>query len=111
MTQKPKKPFQKTDIIHPRDEIKSQVKKYSYDNKVHGHDIITNQIQEQTKIQPIKKKNINEKVFRDFNIVTNRYWKNHKEKFIEDKQVVKTAIKKRLENEKVFDMINCQYYN
>ena len=30
-----------------------------------------------------KKKKINEKVFRDYNIVNNRFWKKHKEKTID----------------------------
>ena len=52
-------------------------------------------------------KKINEKVFREFNIVTNRHWKNHKEKIISEKNNLKNNIKSRLQKEKVFDMINC----
>ena len=30
----------------------------------------------------VKKKKINKKVFKDYNIINNRYWKDHKKKYL-----------------------------
>lgn len=56
-------------------------------------------------------KKINMDVFRDFNIVSNRYWNDHKNKTLNDLSSNKAVLDKKFWDTHNFDPVRCSYYN
>lgn len=56
-------------------------------------------------------KKINMDVFRDYNIVTNRYWNDHKEKTIKDLAENRAVLDNKYWEKNDFDPIKCTYYD
>lgn len=65
------------------------------------------------KPQPKKeyKKNINMDVFRDYNIISNKYWTNHKDKTLSDMANNQQYLQSKYWNTHDFNLVNCAYYN
>lgn len=59
----------------------------------------------------VKKKNINEKIFREYNIINNKYWKDHKRKFLSDRKIVNDKTESQLKKTKIFNILNCEFYD
>lgn len=73
--------------------------------------ILTNEIynKDLDKNKPTKK--INLKVFKNYNIISNKYWKDNEVKYKQEFQKEKEKKNKQIKKELIFDPVKCQYYD
>jgi hypothetical protein len=56
-------------------------------------------------------KNINMDVFRDYNIVTNRYWEKHKDKTMKDMEQNREKVNQKYWKTHNFNYLTCSFYD
>lgn len=57
------------------------------------------------------KKNVCMNVFRDFNIISNKYWEGHDQKETQETQVIKSQIEEKYKKTHDFNYIACSFYD